>query len=191
MWERETEREREWDREHFLQRLQPSSLSSSPLQAPERTDGGGGAMKGRTDERRERWRRTWRKRTQSVKQSNFLKKDSSSPSSLHLSLCICPSAPPWSDPEYLTPAIGQRNSQIWKPSKDKCFGGCVEDWETQEERKCREEKMVKAEELRNTTRIHTELFGLPTYSQAGPGHEGLREWVRAGAGWKIEKFVIF
>lgn len=40
----------------------------------------------------------------------------------------------------------------------------------------REEKTVKAEELRNTTRIHTEFFGLPTCSQAGsPGHEGLRE----------------
>lgn len=51
--------------------------------------------------------------------------------------------------------------------------------------------MVKAEELRNTTRIHTELYGLPTYSQAGLGHEGLREWVRAGAGRKSDKFVIF
>lgn len=36
----------------------PTSLSASPLQAPEQTDGGGGAMKGQTDERRERWRRT-------------------------------------------------------------------------------------------------------------------------------------
>lgn len=55
-------------------------------------------------------------------QSNFLKQDSSSSSSLHLSLHISPSVPPWSDPEYLTPVFGQRNS-----SKDRCLGGCVED----------------------------------------------------------------
>lgn len=48
--------------------------------------------------------------------------------------------------------------------------------------------MVKAEELRNATRMHTELFGLPTYSQAGLGREGLREWVRAGEGrWRRER----
>lgn len=41
-------------------------------------------------------------------------------------------------------------------------------------------KVVKAEELCNTTRIHTELFGLPTHCQAGLGHEGLREWVEGG-----------
>ncbi len=53
---------------------------------------------------------------------------------------------------------------------------------SEEERKPGEEKMVKAEELRNATRIHTKLFGLPTYSQAGLGHKGLREWVRVGEG---------
>ena len=53
------EREREWDEENFLQRLQPSSLSTLSLQAPERTDGGGSAMKGQTEERRDRWRRMW------------------------------------------------------------------------------------------------------------------------------------
>lgn len=58
MGEREEEREREWDKEHFLQRLQPSSLSASPLPAPDWTDGGGGAMMGQTDERRERRSRT-------------------------------------------------------------------------------------------------------------------------------------
>lgn len=54
--------------------------------------------------------------------------------------------------------------------------------------------MVKAEEQRNATRIHTELFGLPTYSQASLGREGLRECVREAEGrWrsKSEKFVIF
>lgn len=41
-----------------------------------------------------------------------------------------------------------------------------------------EEKMVMArKELRNATRIHTELSGLPTYS-----HEGLGEWAREGEG---------
>lgn len=94
--EKEREREREWDKEHFLQRLQPSSLSASPLQAPEWTDGGGGVMKGQTDERRERWRRTWRRmgtrQTRKmtchsrVEQNHFLKQDNSSSSSLHLSL---------------------------------------------------------------------------------------------------------
>ncbi len=57
--EREKMRKRENGiKKHFLQRLQPSSLSVSPLQAPAWTDGGGGAMRGQTDERRERWRRT-------------------------------------------------------------------------------------------------------------------------------------
>lgn len=54
------------------------------------------------------------------------------------------------------------------------------------ERKPWEEKMVKAEELRNATGIRTELFGLPTYSQASLGHEGLREWAEGGRG-KVEK----
>lgn len=74
------------------------------------------------------------------------------------------------------------NSQIWRrPSEDKCCpGGCVCVWRTErhargQERKPWEEKMVKAKELRNTTRICTELSDLPTYSQAGLGHEGLRE----------------
>ena len=62
----------------------------------------------------------------------------------------------------------------------------------EEERKPGEEKMAKAEELRNATRIQTELFCLPTYSQASLGHEGLRERVRAGEGrWRWKKFVIF
>lgn len=56
--EKEREREREWDKEYFLQRLQHSSLSASPLQAPAWTDGGGEAMRRQTDERRERRRRT-------------------------------------------------------------------------------------------------------------------------------------
>lgn len=58
----------------------------------------------------------------------------------------------------------------------------------EEERKPGEETTVKAEELRNATRIWTSLACLPTVMQ------GLREWVRAGEGiWrrKNERFVIF
>lgn len=73
------------------------------------------------------------------------------------------------------------------PSTDKCpwcvrvCGGLR--LESKGERRPREEKVAKAEELRNSTGIHTELFGLPAYSRANwakLGHEGLREWVRAG-----------
>lgn len=59
---------------------------------------------------------------------------------------------------------------------------------SEEERKPGEEKMVKAEVLCNANRMHTELFGLPTYSQAGPGRKGLRGWVRAGEGrWRRKR----
>lgn len=37
-------------------------------------------------------------------------------------------------------------------------------------------------EISNTTRIHTELFGLPGYSQAGLGRGSLRERVREEEG---------
>lgn len=50
-----------------------------------------------------------------------------------------------------------------------------------------EERMLKAEDLCNTARIHTELFGLLTSCQAGLGHKGLREWAREDGGEEREK----
>lgn len=62
---------------------------------------------------------------------------------------------------------------------------------SEEERKPGEEKMVKAEELCNAARIHTELFW-PAYQQ--PGQPGPRGTERMGEErWrrKSDKFVIF
>lgn len=93
---------------------------------------------------------------------------------LHLSLpplSVCPS------PEYLTPAIGQKELSIWRPSNISVG--------VRRENKPGEVNMAKAEELCNSTRIHAEVFSayLPTISQAGLGCDGLREnGVRVGEG---------
>lgn len=63
-----------------------------------------------------------------------------------------------------------------------------------EERKAGEEKLLKAEELCNATRINTELFGLPPAAMRSHeelGHKGPRTRVRAGEGTWRRKFGIF
>lgn len=71
-------------------------------------------------------------------------------------------------------------------------GGCVHKRKKANRRRkrwCRQRSCV------TPTESTLNFFGLPTHRRAGPvGHEGLREWVRAGEGrWrrKSEKFVIF
>lgn len=59
-----------------------------------------------------------------------------------------------------------------------------------EGRKPGQEKTLKSEELCNAVRIHTELFGLPTYSHTGLGYEELRDWMREDVG-RDKKSGIF
>lgn len=58
---------------------------------------------------------------------------------------------------------------------------------SEEERMPGEEKMVKAEELRNATRIHTKLFGLPAYLQPGWPRPRGTERTGEGGGGKVVK----
>lgn len=106
------ERRREWDKEHFLQRLQPASLNTltlGELGGPEWTDGGGGAMKGQ---------KTWKEREEAMmaRQEEVLpcsqvrKGEECPPAdldplhpSVRLSVHICPP----DLPQYLSPVIGQ------------------------------------------------------------------------------------
>lgn len=67
---------------HFVQRLQPFSLSTSTLQAPEQTDGGGGAMKEGEEE------------GTMDGHVSFQPGKNSSRRSIHPSICNCPSVTP-------------------------------------------------------------------------------------------------
>ncbi|KAK1896351.1 Protein BOLA1 chloroplastic [Dissostichus eleginoides] len=106
------------------------------------------------------------------RKSNFHKQDKRIPLSDPSYLSICT---PWFDPEHLTPANGQRYSHM------SLVGACwTERLTSEEERKRWQEKMAKAEELRNTAGIHTERLRPAYFQQAG--HEGLSEWMRASEG---------
>lgn len=127
----------------------------------------------------------------------FLQWDNSSPSTLHLSLHVCLSVcltlrgPILNiQPLHLDKGTPKYGGQV------RTNNGLVGVWRTErcvsgEERMPGEERMLKAEELCNAARIHTELFGLPTSCQAGLGHKGLREWVREGEVWWRRKREIF
>lgn len=139
MWEREGERENgiknTFFRDYSLPLLAPHPFRplSGQMEVAEwwrdRRMKGGRDGGGRDDG----WAHVKRGKWLATVGSNRIISSSRTTAAPHPSICpssICPSAPLWSDPEYLTPAIGQRNSQIWRPSKDKCPSGCVEDWET-------------------------------------------------------------
>lgn len=93
-----------------------------PHRSSEQTDGGGGAIKGQTDERRERemeedetaddWLSTvW-------SDSNFLERFSCSSICPSLSVCLSP----------LNKKPLQLEKELWRPGEEKLTtGGCVED----------------------------------------------------------------
>lgn len=118
-----------------------------------------------------------------VRQSNFLEQDGSS-SSLH----ICPSVPLLSNPRITNSRKLEKAPKYGGPVRTHVFlvGVCGGLKDKRVDKKGRRKGWWRQRCYVTPTGSALNFFGLPTYSQAGLGHKGLREWAEGGWG-KVEK----